>query len=427
MGCGDVGIPQGLTMLGLVDGNNFYVSCERIFDPTLRGKPTIVLSNNDGCAIARSNEAKQLGIKMGQPLHEIPSNLRRNLHVRSANFALYGDISNRVATVLKDLFAQVEMYSIDESFIALDGIKEADWIPTCVEARQRILKWVGIPTCVGIGPTKTLAKLANKSAKTTPLGVLRATRGLVRRFPVEDVWGVGRKYAQRLKSEGVTTAQHLSEMDPTSLQSRYGVVLARTQKELRGVPCAELEVEEPQRQQIIVSRSFGKEITDLSDLMQATSTFAQRACEKLRRRNLQAGGVWVFFHTNPFKDVPQYHPHKSLSFVIPTSDTRDILCMVEGLTKAMYRDAYAWKKAGVGLVDLTSKTIVQGDLFAQASPRSTALMNVLDQCNEKFGRGAMSFASSAVAHDTKAKWEMRQSNLSQAFTTRWGELLNVRL
>lgn len=415
-------------MLGLVDGNNFYVSCERIFDPTLRGKPTIVLSNNDGCAIARSNEAKQLGITMGQPLHEIPQSIRRNLNVRSANFALYGDISNRIATILKDLFPQVEVYSIDESFIALDGIKEVDWIPTCIEARQRILKWIGIPTCVGIGPTKTLAKLANKCAKTSPNGVLRATRGMVRRFPVGDVWGVGRKYAKRLFNEGITTAQHLAEADTTSLQNRYGVVLGRTQKELRGIPCADLEVEEPQRQQIIVSRSFGREITALPDLLQATSTFAQRACEKLRRRGLQAGGVWVFFHTNPFKDVPQYHPQKTLSLVVPTADTRDILCVVEGLTRAMYRDAYAWKKAGVGLLDLNAETIVQGDLFAAScNPKTTALMKVLDQANEKFGRGAMSFASSAIAPDTEAKWAMRQNNLSSAYTTRWGELLQVRL
>jgi len=420
-------------VLGLVDGNNFYASCERVFNPSLRGRPVVVLSNNDGCAIARSQEAKDLGIKMGQPIHEVAPHVRRQLKVLSANFGLYGDLSGRVVSILRDLFPRVEVYSIDESFVSFDGIPASEHERVAAEARARILKWTGIPCCVGIGPTKTLAKLGNKAAKNTVDGVVTALPGspLLERFPVEDVWGVGRKLTARLGADGVLTAADLTTADSETLRARYGVTLARTQRELQGIACSALEEAEPDRQQIVVSRSFGNEVLALEDLQQAVATFAQRACEKLRGRSLQAGGVWVFLHTNPFKpEAPQYHPSKAFNFVVPTADTRDVLMVAQGLAKAMWKPGYRYKKAGIGLLDLTASDVHQGDLFSGVDPRSKALMDVMDRANAKFGRGAMAFASSARrvrgGEQRKPVWAMNQTALSPAYTTRWDQLARVR-
>lgn len=420
-------------MFGLVDGNNFYASVERIFNPDLRGKPVVVLSNNDGCAIARSQECKDLGVKMGQPIHEVPTAVRRQLKVLSANFGLYGDISGRIVSILRDLFPQVEVYSIDESFVSLDGIPVAEHERVAAEARARIQQWVGIPCCVGIGPTKTLAKLANKRAKKTVSGVVSTLPGdpALAAFPIEDLWGVGRKWAARLGAEGILSAADLVAADPDTLRSRYGVVLSRTQRELQGVVCADLQEVEPDRQQIVVSRSFGKEVVELADLQQAVATFAIRAAEKLRARSLQAGGVWVWLNTNPFKpDAKQYHPSKAFNLIAPSSDTREVLMVAQGLAKAMWREGYRYKKAGVGLLDLTHGDVHQADLFAGVDPRSAKLMEVLDAANAKFGRGTMGMASAAwrVRGKTLAKpvWSMNQKSLSPAYTTRWDQLLRVR-
>lgn len=415
------------SLIGLVDGNNFYCSVERVFDPKLRGVLVVVMSNNDGCAIARSEEAKALGVTMGQPIHQIPSHIRRQIAFRSPNFALYGDISGRIATILTDLFPQVEVYSIDESFVSFEGIRAQERRAVAIEARARILQWVGVPCCVGIGPTKTLAKMANKIAKRTPHGVWNVRRKDLGGFPIGDVWGVGRKFAARLMAEGIHTAVDLISADPRGIQERYGVVLVRTRTELDGQRCSELQEEEPQRQQIVVSRSFGTEIESHEDLAQAVATFAQRATEKLRARQLKAHGVWVFLHTNPFGATRQYHPSKAFRLLTPTSDSREILSVVQALTKAMYRPNFRWKKAGVGLLDLTDQTVHQGDLFAQVSnPKANALMQVMDKANMKFGRGSIGFGSAAVAPNSTAKWAMRQEHLSRSFTTRWDEILTAR-
>lgn len=413
-------------MFGLVDGNNFYASCERVFDPSLLGQPVIVLSNNDGCAIARSNEAKALGVKMGQPIHEVPSPVRRQLKVRSANFALYGDLSGRVVSILRDLFPAVEVYSIDESFVSFDGIPAHERVRVATEARARIRQWTGIPCCVGIGSTKTLAKLGNKRAKSTAVGVEEVgSAAQLADFPVEDVWGVGRKWAARLGAEGILTAGGLAQADPDTLRARYGVALARTQRELQGTACAQLEEAEPDRQQIVVSRSFGREVVDFDDVSQAVATFAIRACEKLRARSLRASGVWVWLNTNPFKPgAKQYHPSRAIPLIAPSSDTREVLAVAQALVRLMYRKGYAYKKAGVGLLDLTHGDTHQADLFAGVDPRSEKLMAVLDQANRRFGRGTMRFAS---AHRrTQAAWRMRQEHLSPAYTTKWSDLLRVR-
>lgn len=422
-------------MFGLVDGNNFYASVERSFNPALRGQPVVILSSGDGCAIARSNEAKALGVRMGQPIHEIDPVIRKQIRCLSANFGLYGDISGRIVSILRDLFPAVEVYSIDESFVTFDGIPDHERERVAQEARARILQWTGIPCCVGIGPTKTLAKLSNKRAKSTPHGVVTtlASSCALDYYPVEEVWGVGRKLTARLGAEGILTAGDLVRADPETLRARYGVTLARTQRELQGEVCADLQEEEPERQQIIVSRTFGKDVTSLEDVQQAVATFAQRACEKLRARSLMAGGVWVWLNTNAFKPgVPQYHPSKAFNLIAHTSDTREVLMVAQGLVRAMHKGngQYRYKKAGVGLLDLTHGDAQQGDLFAQIDPRSKTLMEVMDRANAKFGRGSMGFASAAwQARDNKlAKptWSVKREALSPAYTTRWDQLVRAR-
>lgn len=413
-------------MFGLVDGNNFYASVERAFDPRLIGRPVVVLSNNDGCAIARSAEAKALGVKMGQPIHEVPSDIRRQLVVRSANFGLYGDVSGRIVQILRDLFPRVEVYSIDESFVSFDGIRDQG--KAASEARARILQWTGIPCCVGIGPTKTLAKAANKLAKKTPQGVvsLALDRSPLDTYPVDDLWGVGHRWNLRLRAEGIHTARHLMEADPETLRARYGVVLSRTQQELLGHKCSDLVEVDPDKQQIVCSRSFGREVVELEDVVQAVATFGERAAEKLRKGELQAAGVWVWLNTNPFKEgARQYHPSKALTLIQPSSDTREILRVAGALTRAMYRKGYRYKKAGVGLLDLSRGSSTQADMFARIDPRSEKLMAVLDATNRKFGRGTLSSAASALR--TKAPlWAMRQENLSPSYTTNWKQLMRVR-
>lgn len=413
---------------GLVDGNNFYASVERAWDPRLIGRAVVVLSNNDGCCIARSAEAKALGVKMAQPIHEVPTEIRRQLIVRSANFGLYGEISGRIVSILRDLFPRVEVYSIDESFVSFEGIRDRE--RAAKEARGRILQWAGIPCCVGIGPTKTLAKAGNKLAKATAHGIVDLTEEAARerllaRYEVGDLWGVGHRWAAKLGVQGILTACDLIQADPETLRARFGVTLARTQRELQGIPCADLQEVEPDRQQIVSSRSFGREVVELDDVSQAIATFAILACEKLRARSLQVGGVWVWMNTNPFKPTaPQYHPSKALTLITPTTDTREVLMVVQALVRAMYRKSYRYKKGGVGLLDLTHGSTHQGDLFAGIDPRSAKLMEVLDSANRKFGRGAMGFASSGWKK--KAAWGMKQENLSPAYTSRWDQLLRVK-
>jgi len=413
-------------MFGLVDGNNFYASCERAFQPELIGKPVVVLSSNDGCAIARSNECKALGVKMGQPIHEVPRDVRRQLIVRSANFGLYGDISSRIVQILSDLFARVEVYSIDESFVSFEWIKPSDRARVAKEARARILQWTGIPSCVGIGQTKTLAKAGNKLAKKTVHGVVELVdpRAQLAAYPLEDLWGVGRKWSAKLGAEGIMTAVDLMDADTETLRARYGVVLARTQAELLGHPCSDIVEVEADRKQIVCSRSFGREVVELDDVCHAVAAFASNACEKLRSRSLMCGGVWVWLNTNPFKeDAAQYHPSKAFNLIAPSCDTREVMSVATALTKAMYRKGYRYKKGGVGLLDLTHGDIHQADLFAGVDPRSAKLMDTMDQVNAKFGRGAMVMAQ--TMRRGGAKWAVKRENLSPAYTQKWSDVLRV--
>lgn len=414
-------------MFALVDGNNFYASCEQIHQPELRGKPLVVLSNNDGCAIARSAEAKALGIKMGHPAHELKELVRRHgLQMRSANFSLYGDISSRVVAILRDASPRVEVYSIDESFIDLSGIR--DRLTFAHDLRNRIRQWTGIPNCIGIGPTKTLAKLANKVAKKG-LGVVdlsdkRERELAMQDFPTGDLWGVGRKWDAKLATMGITTAAHLRDAPTDLILDRFGVVLTRTQRELQAIPCAGIEEIEPDRQQIMVSRSFGERVADHEAVGQAMATFAIRACEKLRKRGLATSALWVFANSDPFRpELGQHHPQRTTPLPTATADTSLILAIVRRLHQGMLRDGIAYKRAGIALMDLARPQDLQGDLFSPAVIGNTAMMDTMDKINRRFGSGSLGLAASGW--QDKPAWGMRQRSLSPCYTTRLSDLPRV--
>lgn len=411
-------------MFALLDGNNFYASCEQVFQPQLRGKPLCVMSNNDGCAIARSAEAKALGIKMGQPAHELKDLVRRyGLQLRSANFALYGDMSARVVSILRDAAPRVEVYSIDESFLDLSGIR--DRLTFARELRTRVHRWTGIANCIGIGPTKTLAKLANKVAKkgagAVDLADPAARATALAECPAGDLWGVGPRWAAKLASLGIHTAAQLLDAPADLILERFGVVLTRTQRELQGHPCMGLEDIEPDRQQIMVSRSFGERVEDHEAVAQALATFAVRACEKLRRRGLVASALSVFAHTDPFRpELRQHHPARTAVLPASTSDTRVVLVAVRAMMRGMLRAGFGYKKAGICLMDLSRPENLQTDLFAPATMGNRELMATVDRINRKFGTGSAGFAASGW--EVRPAWGMRQLQRSPRFTTRISDL-----
>ncbi|KAF1696069.1 DNA polymerase V subunit UmuC [Pseudoxanthomonas daejeonensis] len=430
---------------GLIDGNNFYVSCERVFDPSLRGVPTVVLGNGDGCCISLCPLAKGLGLKIGTPIFQVPDAIRKKIQVRSANFALYGDLSARIVSVLSDLFPRVEVYSIDENFVDVEGLK--DPFATCLEARERILRWVGIPCCAGIGATRTLAKAGNKMAKDRSkraanagaLAVFHATPQNIDALAVEDVWGVGRRFTARLNAEGVKSAADLAALPADHVRARYGVVLARTQTELRGVPCGDLELEEPNRKQLVISRTFGR---DVLDPMDALTTFTTVACEKLRSRGLAAGALWVWLDGNPFKG-DTFHASRAVPFPFPTRDTAEVLRAVRFLAKSIQDQAsrsgrsVPFKRGGVGLTDLVRAEDRQADLFFGPDEKAERAMAVLDKINAKWGRGTVGVGSvgwrvgGARPGEKRvgrrdAQWRPTLKALSPSYTTKWSDLLRVR-
>lgn len=415
-----------MAIYALIDGNAFYCSCEQIFRPSLRGRPMCVLSNNDGNAIARTDEAKRLGIKMGQPAHELRDFVRRDgLILASANFELYGDISRRVVDVLRTLVPRVEIYSIDESFA--DVTRARDRVALAHQVRDRVRRWVGIPTCVGVGPTKTLAKAGNKAAKRGA-GVLDlcdlATRDAVlAELPVGDVWGVGRKWEAKLQAMGVATAAQLRDLPSDFILERFGVVLARTQRELQGHECIELQEVEPDRQQIVVSRSFGQRVEDLAAVGEAIATFAARACAKARARGLVSSSVWLTATSDVFRpELRQHHASKVVTLGSPTADTRAVLNAIRSTVRSMLQQGVAYKRAGVALLDLARPSELQGDLFrdAGAGISDSELMSVVDAINRRFGSSAVGFG--ATGWRKSPAWRMRQASVSPRYTTRFSEL-----
>jgi len=400
---------------------------EQVFDTALRGKPIAVMSNNDGCVISRSAEAKALGITMGQPAYELQPYVERyGLITRSANFALYGDLSRRFVTVLRDAVPQLEVYSVDEVFASLSGVPNREAFARSL--RDRVQRWVGLDNRVGVGPSKTIAKAANKLAKNTG-GVLdlsdkeRCDEALGC-YPVADVWGVGRRWSDKLALMNITTAAQLRDAPADLILARFGVVLARTQRELQGIPCLNIEDVEPDRQQIMVSRSFGQRVEDPAAVNQAISTFAIRACEKMRARQLACSAVWVFAGTDPFRpDLKQQHPSCVIPLPYATQDTRLVLNAIHFVLPKLLPRGYAYKRAGVALMDLARPEDLQGDLFGVAIQGNEALMTTLDKINQRFGRGSAGFAASGW--NSAPAWGMRQRNVSPRYTTSWSDIPSV--
>lgn len=427
-------------MLALIDASNFYVSCERVFRPSLNGRPVVSLSNNDGCAIARSNEAKALGIKMGQPWHEIRHlEEEAGLIALSANFALYGDMSNRMMSLAAGLGPTQEIYSIDESFIGLDGVR-GDLTKRSWAIRSRILQWTGIPCGVGLGPTKTLAKLANHIAKTAdrkpgsyPEGMATVCNlealtpsdldVLFAATEVGEVWGVGRRIGQQLRDAGVNTVLDLARLSPSMVRGRWGVVLERTVRELQGQPCIGLEDAPPAKQQIACTRSFGHPVTELSDLIEAISEFASRAAEKLRCQSGLAGQILVFAHTSPFRPGPSFSKSVVVPLRRPTADSRLLVQSAVAGVRQIYQPGYRLSKAGVMLMDLTSDATEQGELnFEPVDSRDRAkLMTAMDAINDRYGRGTV-HVGSASRQRAPSDWSMRQERLTPQYTTKWSDL-----
>jgi DNA polymerase V len=427
-------------MFALVDGNNFYVSCERVFRPSLNGRPVIVLSSNDGCAIARSNEAKALGIKMGQPWHEI-RHLEKavGLIALSANFALYGDMSNRMMTIAAGLGPSQEIYSIDESFIGLDGVR-GNLTKRSQTVRDRINQWIGIPCGVGIGSTKTLAKLANHIAKTAerkpgsyPSDLatvcnLFALPGsdrdaLFAATDVAEVWGVGRRIGEQLRAAGVNTVLDLAKLSPSLVRDRWSIVLARTVRELQGEACISLEDAPSPKSQIACTRSFGNPVTDLEDLIEAVSEFTSLAAVKLRRQSSLASQILVFAHTSPFRSEPHFSKSVVIPLRRPTADTRLLVqAAVTGVTQ-FYSPGFNLSKAGVMLLDLMPDNIVQCEFdFDEPETRDRSkLMAAMDALNDRFGRGTVHVGSALRLHSASG-WQVRRERLTPQYTTKWSDL-----
>lgn len=417
--------------IALIDVNNFYVSCERSFNPALKSNPVIVLSNNDGCVISRSNEAKALGIKMGEPWFKCQDLVNKHkIKGLSSNYALYADMSNRVMTILSDFSPHQEVYSIDECFLDLTGFEKKNLVEYGQQMRSRILKWTGLPVCVGIGASKTLAKLANHIAKkqTQFNGVCNlnqlpedALNRLFSELDVGEVWGVGRKLAIKLKALGIHTVMDLKQANSEYLRQQFSVVMEKTVRELNGTVCIELEEIVPPRKQILSSRSFGHPVRDFNSLAESISLYMSRAAEKLRSQHALANIVQVYIRTSPFKlDEAQYGNGMTIPLPAPTDDTRQLVKVAIWALKRLYKPHFNYAKAGVCLSDIIPRASAQFDLFAseQSNSRSTRLMSAMDCINAKMGRESIKLASEGFARP----WKMKQGNKSPNYTTHWDQI-----
>lgn len=419
-------------MFALADANNFYASCETVFRPDLRGKPICVVSNNDGCVIARSAEAKRMGIKMGAPLFKNERYFRENgVHIFSSNYALYGDMSARMMAILGEMAPGQEIYSIDESFLDVSGIAAYMSLEAFgQQMRDRIRKEIGLTIGVGFGPSKTLAKLANFAAKkwTRTNGIVDLSsrerqRKLLELVSVDDVWGIGSRISKRLHAMGISTALQLADSNISMIRKSFDVIVERTARELNGESCLALEDAPPSKQQIVVSRSFGQRVTSIEELQQAIVTYATRASEKLREQGSKCRYVSVSVATGRYSNEPQYANAAAMMCEYPTSDTRDIIGFALRALERIWRDGYRYAKAGITLGDFYQSGVVQLDMFSQQLPRENAdaLMSAVDKINRS-GLGKIWFAGQG----TDNAWQMKREMLSPRYTTRLHEILSVK-
>lgn len=417
-------------MFALVDCNNFYASCQRAFEPHLRNKPVVILSNNDGCVIARSNEAKALGIPMGAPAFEYKALFEKNnVFVYSSNYALYGDMSSRVMNVLARYSPEIEIYSIDEAFLKFKGFEYFNLEEIGLDMQKTVTKGTGIPVSIGFAPTKALAKVANKIAKKYPertqsvyiidndekrIKALKWTK-------IEDVWGIGRKYARRLQAINITNAYQFTQLPDQWVRKEMAVVGLRLKHELEGKPT--LDLEQPKSKKMIATtRSFEKSMTKFDDISERVATFTTSCAEKLRKQSSHCNMIMVFVQTNYFrKDQPQYYRNITIKTDFPTNSTIELNHYAQIGLKAIYKEGYHYKKAGVVVMGLTPNNETQMSLFNSSNPKHQPLMSVIDKMNKSYGTNKVKFGNQSLGR----QWKMKQEKLSNCFTTKLKEVITV--
>jgi DNA polymerase V len=417
-------------MFALIDCNNFYASCERVFRPDLIGKPVVVLSNNDGCVIARSNEAKAVGVPMGAPAFEYEELFQKHkVQVFSANFALYGDMSNRVMDLLGEYTPEMEIYSIDEAFLKFEGFTFFNLQAYGLEMQKRVTKYTGIPISVGIAPTKSLAKIANKIAKkftqqTQGVHAITDKDKLIKALKwtkIDDVWGIGRQHAKRLQAIGVTNAFEFTQLDKDWVQKNMAIVGLRLHQDLNGIPTLDLEETQPKKN-IATTRSFDKNFTTLEELKERVTTFAVSCAEKLRKQKSCCNALSVFVHTNRFrKDLPQYARSIVVQLPFASNSNMELSHYANIALERIFKPGYHYKKAGVIVLDFTPESATQLNMFGNSNPKHFAIMQTVDKLNASFGRQKIKLAS----QDLKRMWKMKQEKLSPRYTTNIQEIIKI--
>jgi len=422
---------MGRKSYALVDCNQFYVSCERVFQPHLWGKPVGVLSNNDGCIVALSPELKALGVKRGAPAFKIKHLIDRyDVHLLSSNYALYGDMSARVMKILSDYTPELEVYSIDEAFLSLEDLKVDNMLEYGRQIRQQIQQWLGMPVSVGIAPTKTLAKIANRVAKKFPGygGVFDITdhprfEDILKWVEVSDIWGVGYRYAARLNEHGIMNAWDLSKVNQKWIQQQMTIVGLRTVRELNGISCIDMELDIMPKKQIISSRSFGHPVEKLSELLEATADYCHVATLKLRHQRSLASNIMVYLTTNRFRDEPQYANYASSKLVTPSAYTPDFIQAAGTLLRSIYRPGYKYKKVGVMISDIIAEKMAPLDFFEPVyiDDHRKVVMDCVDSLNAVWGPGTLAYAAAGI----NKGWQMKRELLSPNYTSNWKQLLSV--
>lgn len=419
-------------MFALIDCNNFYASCERVFRPDLNGKPMVVLSNNDGCVIARSDEAKALGIPMGAPAFGYEKQFQQHgIEVFSANFALYGDMSQRVMTILSDYSPEIEIYSIDEAFLKLKGFELFNLQEYGAEMRNRVKKWTGIPISVGIAPTKALAKVANRIAKkyvneTGGTYIIDSEEKRIKALKwlkIEDVWGIGRQHSKRLHTMDVRTAYDFTQLEDRFVKRQMAITGLRLKHDLQGIPTLDLE-EVQLKKSIATTRSFEENYTEFDQLAERISTFAVSCAEKLRKQNSCCNSIMVFIRTNRHREnLPQYSRNIVVKLPFPTNSSIELTQFAMQALRCIYKQGYAYKKAGVVVQDFSQENGLQQNLFENRNEKHIPLMEVIDKMNAQFGQQKIRLA----AQDTQRVWKMKQERLSPRYTTRISDIITIKV
>ena len=420
---------QRTKKIGLVDCNSFYVSCERLFNPRIRKKPVVVLSNNDGCIISRSNEAKALGIKMGEPYFKAKDIIIKNkVEVFSSNYSLYGDLSRRVMRTLKRFNTEIEVYSIDEAFIDLSNFSDSEVEKIGKEIRETVLQWTGIPTSIGIAKTKTLSKVANHIAKKKQSGVtsligIENLDPILEKVEINDVWGVGRQLTKFYQKNGIYNAKQLKNKSNTWIKKCSNVLSSRTAMELRGVPCIDLETTQTKRKSCVVSRSFGKRIEKFQELKEAVANYCLNASEKIRSESLVAKAITVFVRTSPFqRDYGYYSNAKTIDFPIATNNSIETVKTAVSILESIFKNGYRYQKAGVMLTGLRNDDGRKNLFSSEKDEKIKSLMQSIDNTNYRYGRSTLSLASAGV----HKKWNMRRQYSSKIDTADFYCLPTIR-